>query len=239
MTVPMPIPATIETPASAAEQRGETRIRLNLRATGILDSGDTAAVLIHDLSRTGLLIETEAAFVLRQAILVALPQTGDIAATIIWNSGTLFGCQFQTPLSNAAVAAARLRNPIPEALDPANLYEDRGARELLPARLRRLRQERGLSRAALSVLTGVSRPSIWAWESGKTVPRRSNLATLADAFGISEQELVGGAAAASRADDADRSVTAKQVRVAVQSSKEQIAALAGVKSDKVKITIEF
>lgn len=230
---------TIETPASAVDQRGETRIRLNLQATGVFDGGGAAAVRIHDLSRTGLLVETEAPLVLGQAILVALPDTGDIVAMIIWNSGALFGCQFQTPLSNATVSAARLRNPISAGGNSVDLYDDGSAHELLPARLRRLRQERGLSRAALSVLMGVSRPSIWAWESGKTVPRRSNFATLADALGISERELVAGDGAVSPGIVADRSVTAKQVRVAVQSSKEQIAALAGVTPCKVKITIEY
>lgn len=146
----MPFPATIETPASAADQRGDTRITLNLQATGTLDSGDLASVLIHDLSRTGLLIETDAVLVLGQAIWVALPQTGDVATRIVWNSGTLFGCRFEAPLSHAALSAARLRNPIPAAVVPLSHYADVRAPELFPERLSRLRQERGLSRAELS-----------------------------------------------------------------------------------------
>src|SRR3546814_5082410 len=63
---------------------------------------------------------------------------------------------------------------------------------MLAGRLLRLRQERGLSRVELSNRTGFSKPSIWAWESGRTMPRRSNLIALADAFGISERELFAG-----------------------------------------------
>lgn len=235
----MPFPATIETAVRADDQRSDTRIRLNLEATGTLESGGTALVLIHDLSRTGLLMETDAALVLGQAVWVALPHSGDIATTIVWNSGTLFGCRFETPLSHGTLSAARLRNPIPAAVDPLRRHEDAHAPVLFPARLRRLRNERGLSRAALSEKTGFSRPTIWAWESGKTAPRSRNMAALAKALGVSALELVGAEGAGPDPEKAAPTATANLIRVAVQSSKEQIAALAGVSPDNIKIIIEI
>ena len=102
--------------------------------------------------------------------------------------------------------------------------------------VRRLRQERGLSRVELSNRTGFSKPSIWAWESGKTMPRRSNLIALADAFGISERELLVGELAAA---SADPSLTAKRLHALIETSRDEIALLAGVDPDKVRITIEY
>ncbi len=107
---------------------------------------------------------------------------------------------------------------------------------MLAQRLLRLRKERGLSRAALSDRTGFSRPSIWAWESGKTVPRRSNLPALAEALGISEHELIAGAPSAAHADPA---ASAQQMHALVRASRDEIATLAGVDPAKVKITIEY
>ncbi len=65
------------------------------------------------------------------------------------------------------------------------------ASEPLSARMRRFREQSGLSRAELADRTGLSRPTIWAWESGKSIPRQSNLETLAQVLGISTQELTG------------------------------------------------
>src|SRR3546814_12490932 len=87
---------------------------------------------------------------------------------------------------------------------------------MLAERLRRLRQERGLSRVELSNRTGFSKPSIWAWESGRTMPRRSNLIALADAFGISERELFAGEPAL-----ADGSATAKRLHTLIETSRER------------------
>src|SRR3546814_6347172 len=87
-------------------------------------------------------------------------------ATIVWRSEALAGCRFDRPLARAALSAAQLRNPLPQDVDPAGVA---AGSEMLADRLRRLRQERGLSRVELSNRTGFSKPSIWAWESGKTM----------------------------------------------------------------------
>src|SRR3546814_15156803 len=105
---------------------------------------------------------------------------------------------------------------------------------LFRSRLLRWRQERGLSRVERSSRTGFSKPSIWAWESGRTMPRRSNLIALADAFGISERELFAGEPAS-----ADGSATAKRLHTLIETSREEIAMLAGVEPGKVRITIDY
>jgi transcriptional regulator with XRE-family HTH domain len=45
--------------------------------------------------------------------------------------------------------------------------------------IRRLRRERGLSRAALGELVGVSERTVLRWESGESLPSRAHLRALA------------------------------------------------------------
>ncbi len=236
----MPIHATIEQQEISVGQRGAARMRMRLEApgslTGSLDRGAGTTVVIHNLSATGMLVETGSELAVGQRIMVALPEAPDVAATVVWRSEALAGCRFDQPLSRATLSAAQLRNPLPTDVDPAREVDQH---EMLPQRLLRLRQERGLSRAALSAQTGLSKPSIWAWEIGKTVPRRSNLLALAEAFGVSERELMIGDVGASGGGDADPANRIEQIRDLVETSKEQIAALAGVKPANVKIAIEF
>lgn len=229
----MPIHAMIEQEQTAGAKRGAARMHMRFEAAGSLDGSDGTIVVIHNLSATGMLIETLSDLAIGQRLTVALPEAPDCAATIVWRSEALAGCRFDRPLSRAALSAAQLRNPLPDDVDPARA-PDGG--EVLAQRLLRLRKERGLSRAALSDRTGFSRPSIWAWESGKTVPRRSNLPALADALGISERELLAGDASA-RAEGL--SATADQIRALVETSKGKIAELAGVEPANVKIAIEY
>lgn len=232
----MPIHATLEAQTKTDSQRGAARMRMRIEASGSLGSGEGTTVVIHNLSATGMLIETNSELAIGQRVMVALPESSDLAAIIVWRSGALAGCRFAQPLSRATLSAARLRNPLPSDVDPA-IEGELG--ETLPQRLRRLRQERGLSRAALSARVGASTPSVWAWETGKTVPRRNNLIVLADAFGVSEQELVRGDAASSRGLDTDLTGKAGQLQSLVDTSKARIAAMAGVKPDQVKISIDF
>lgn len=229
----MPIHAMIEQEQGADETRGAARMHMRFEATGSLDGRQGTVVIIHNLSATGMLIETASDLDIGQRIMVTLPEAPDCTATIVWRSEALAGCRFDRPLSRAALSAAQLRNPLPTDVDPASAL---AGDEMLAERLLRLRQERGLSRAELSTRTGFSKPSIWAWESGKTMPRRSNLTVLADAFGLSERELLVGDPSAAHADPA---AIAQQVHALVRSSREEIAAAAGVGPDQVKITIEY
>ena len=127
--------------------------------------------------------------------------------------------------------------------------------EQLSERLRRFREERGMSRSELAERAGLSRPTIWAWESGKTQPRNSNLQTLAAALGISEIELIAGRESfgSGPLDEMDVLMTSawesgelpvglahpQRLRIMIYAAKLGIAALAGIKAQNVKISIEL
>jgi transcriptional regulator with XRE-family HTH domain len=222
----MPFHAMIEPQPEAAGQRGKPRVRMRLEVPGTLSEGLGTTVLIHNLSASGLLMESAFALTVGQSLTLILPEAGEVVATVVWKSDAFVGCRFERPLSKAALSAARL-------LDPSDTQTE-VVGESLHARLRRLRDEQGLSRAELAAQAGISIPSLWAWETGKAVPRPGNLHILADIFGLPKEELVRGHTSASQSEN-----EAHDLQILVEASRKQIAQTAGVKPSHVKIIIEF
>lgn len=71
-------------------------------------------VTVHDLSLTGALLETSVPMLVGAIFEIELPHAGGVEATVIWNSGEFYGCQFELPISPAALSAALLQS------DPRN-----------------------------------------------------------------------------------------------------------------------
>jgi len=124
----MPILARLHTTQEAADRRASPRHQLSLGSTV---AGEP--VTIHDLSGTGMLIETAAGLHPFDSLEISLPETGTTAAVVVWHSGRYFGCEFKEPLFQAAVSAARLRSPpaVPvQVVQPALPLEGDSASEL-------------------------------------------------------------------------------------------------------------
>jgi len=92
---------------------------------GVGSSGEP--VTIHDLSLTGALIETSAPMLVGAMFEIDLPQAGRVDATVVWNSGEYYGCQFELPIAPSVLSAALLQAaPRPAQnlnLDPDPLNE--------------------------------------------------------------------------------------------------------------------
>jgi PilZ domain len=101
----MAVAARLETLATD-ERRSQKRRRLHLEAA-LATSDDEA--LIHDISATGVLLETDAELEPFESLQFDLPEIGATQAVVIWSSGRYFGCEFTTPISKAAISAALLR----------------------------------------------------------------------------------------------------------------------------------
>ena len=115
--------AELQTEEQSAPQRNAPRRQLRLDVPA--HAGPAAAqVLIHNLSRTGLLIESVADMPLSEEIEVELPELGMTRACVVWRSGGFYGCQFDTPIPVSVLSAAQLRSP-PEAppIMPAAIIE--------------------------------------------------------------------------------------------------------------------
>lgn len=230
----------IEQSSVSGDQRETARWPIRLELPGAL-GGESADVMVHDISTAGMLIETKARLKQGQAVLVTLPEAGAVAARVVWQDEPLFGCRFDDALPQAAVSATRLRGTMRSDGRPVDHVPSDKEREMLPERLRRLRRERGISRTELSERTGFSKPSLWAWETGKTMPRRKNLLVLAEVFGLTEQQLVLGEATATprQSDPALLSRPARQLHDVIDAAKGEIAMHAGVDKSRVHIRIDY
>lgn len=102
-------------PSGTHDRRRSHRRPLALQLPSSSASGDGVLVVVHDLSSTGLLLETAAKLKVGSRCTVELPDVGARAATVLWNSGRYFGCQFDVPISKGAVSAALLKNPAAES----------------------------------------------------------------------------------------------------------------------------
>ena len=139
--------------SKAGNRRASPRRTLHLQST-LVDGGEE--VIIHDISHTGLLLETPALLTERQALDVDLPEVGIVQANVVWRSSRFVGCRFASPVSQAAVSAALLRNPIarPEEISEDRAWEKLGELCQLPE------QERGRDglpiAARASIIVGAS-----------------------------------------------------------------------------------
>ena len=112
------------------DKRGSRRRRLSLE-TSLQGSGDEASV--HDISSTGLLLETVAELAPFETLEINLPEAGTTQAVVIWNSGRYYGCEFKEQVSQAIVSAALLRAlpaGAPDVQPPIDLQHDEFRDEL-------------------------------------------------------------------------------------------------------------
>ncbi len=121
----MSLVAYLDPTDSTSNRRASPRRTLRLQALGTTSSQSAAPVVIHDLSRTGLLLETSAELAAGERIDVELPEAGAAQAKVVWSSGRFFGCKFERPIPPAALSSAILRSP------PADDHPDQVASALL------------------------------------------------------------------------------------------------------------
>lgn len=132
--------AHIAGPAETADRRRTRRRTLRLDVAARSAAAESA-VVIRNLSRTGLLIETDAAFAVGETFLLILPELGAAPARVVRSDGRLFGCEFLSPVPASAISAALLKAPhdegegapaearLPDAID--DLYPQRPASAFL------------------------------------------------------------------------------------------------------------
>jgi len=214
--------AYLEEPEGAPERRGGLRRALRLEA-GAARGGEAVNAVVLNLSDSGLLLETEAELTPGETLDVVLPEAGTRAARVVWAGHGLAGCKFDAPLERSALSAAALRSaPVAQPFG---------------ARLKRLRAERGLTAMQLAQRLGVSKQTLWNWETDRTLPQPRFLAALAEALLVSEGEL--GAAR-----ESDPSLTAPEDPdasrdEAIAHHKARIAELLGVEPGQVEIVVRY
>ena len=91
------------------DKRGSARRTVRFAAP-IDGAADQSSARVHDLSETGLRLETFVGFHLGETLLVDLPFVGETLARVVWNERNSYGCEFLAPVGKAAVSAALLRS---------------------------------------------------------------------------------------------------------------------------------
>ena len=204
------------------DARKAERRALFLEVSGVLPGGLEANVLVHNISTTGLLMETEVALGENEKLMLDLPEAGAVRATIVWHSGFLFGCAFEQALDPKAMAAVELRaDPAVEAVVPTL----EAPTEPFGVKLNRLRRERGLTLAQVASVLGVSKPTVWAWEKGKARPVPDRLEAIAQVLGVEVSEI-------------EERLGDDQHTSLVQECRLRIATAYGTHPSKVRIMIE-
>lgn len=220
----MGIAAYFEDTKIAGKPRDPRRI-LSLETKSARASGEAGSVSVHDISTGGLLLESKVTLATGENIDIELPHAGITTAKVVWNSGDLYGCQFDAPISTATLSAAQLRSAVHQAAEPDP------AKPVIPdesfgVRLHRLRNDKGLTLSQIASQLGVSKPTVWAWEQGKAKPVDSRIEALAAALGVSPSDLVPGR-------------DSPALRDMLTRAREQIASAFGISPDKVRIMIDL
>ena len=222
----MPIAAHFEPAPHSDDPRRSVRHSLRLESSGATADGERARVTVHNISASGILLETAALLAIGEAFAIDLPESFERRAIVSWASEAFYGCQFDQPLTPAELGAAQLRGTVAEPVRvprPAlgGLDDDFGHR------LQRLRKQRGMTLAQVAEQLGVSKPTVWAWEQGRSRPVGNRIDPLAEALGVTRSELYPDAGNQSLLQDL------------LARARAEIAAAAGASPDKIRILIEL
>jgi len=220
--------------ADQTEARGTTRRALFLEVSGRLPGGLESNVVIHNISVSGMLMETRQRLEQGERLVLDLPEAGMVRAVIVWQSGELFGCAFEQALDHKALSAVQLQSD--PAVDPAfSAIVDpsidvaspplEAPPEPLGVKLHRLRRERGMTLAKVADSLGVSKPTVWAWEKGKARPLPDRLELIAQVLGVQTHEL-------------EERMSDQQHAALVQECRLRIATAYGTHTSNVRIMIE-
>ncbi|MBI1402884.1 MAG: helix-turn-helix domain-containing protein [Porphyrobacter sp.] len=78
---------------------------------------------------------------------------------------------------------------LPRFIPAAAASSVAGRPKSLPALLRDLRYEAGMTLAELAIKIGVSKPTVWAWEKGRSRPAPAKWDDIARALGVTRYDL--------------------------------------------------
>ncbi len=236
----MSFPATLTASPHAERRNHNARHKLHLLSAVSAGQNGSHDAQVLDISATGLLLQTVTSLAIGERLHINLDAGGTCDATIIWASGKLYGCRFDTPLSAGQLAAAILRGESVSAALPAN-DDPAGPDQLqLPqhgaAVLASLRRSRGLTQQELANLVGVSKTTIWKWENDAAKPRRMMAARLEQLLGTN---AFGPDPVAPRQKAEPANQGGANLESVIRSSKERIAAAAGISPGRITVQIRI
>lgn len=113
----LPKIAHISPLASPNDMRSAER-RVITFGFSINETGRNTRILVLNLSRSGMLLQTSADLDIGEKIQVEIPEAGPVNARIVRRTGNQFGAMFDNPITKAALSAVLLASPAgPPPLD--------------------------------------------------------------------------------------------------------------------------
>lgn len=222
----MAIRAWLENNTAEGLPHREARRRVLLEGFGTRDTGDVLSITVHNISASGMLLECGDVLEAGALLRVDLPDAPETEAVIVWVSGLLHGCKFTQPLGRSTLSAALLRSAVTDDVVAPQTAKKPTLDEPLGNRLRRLRKARGLTLADLANELGVSKPTVWAWEQGRSMPTQDRHKRIAEVLETTVSDLRSGR-------DGDAAT------VVLERSRQQIAEAYNVDAEQVRIMIEL
>lgn len=122
----MRLEAVLEQHGTEVDTRTAARRSLKLAARSNSATGGEQQVVIHNISRTGLLVEApERTLAVGDSLFIDVPEDGAAESKVVWESGRFFGCEFRAAISQAAVSGALLQA---EPRGAADANDDRSSK---------------------------------------------------------------------------------------------------------------
>lgn len=99
----------IDLPEGVDRRGTERRV---LRFDFAISAGDKGIeASAHDLSTTGLRIETDGILAVGDELLVELPDIPPIEARVVWQDGRMYGCEFLSDIPKRTIGAVVMQSP--------------------------------------------------------------------------------------------------------------------------------
>jgi transcriptional regulator with XRE-family HTH domain len=219
---------------------GEPTRKLSLEGGAASFKGEREAVLVSNLSSTGMLLETDAILSVGEPLQLLLSGGDACTATIVWSSENIFACTFENRLPLATISKIKLQNPRDARVNEGNGFRriEEIPEETLGERIRRLRRARGLGMAHFASCIGVSKPTLWKWEKGTVSPRQQMTKVIARELGVHEKELIYGSSRQVAQREHMPATASDAPAEEIAKKKEELAHLFGVPPSRIKIMIE-
>ena len=223
----MPIKAHLDQTHTSPENRRYERRNLMLETGGVLPGGASGNVTIHNISESGMLIETALELDVGARLSVDLPHDPSVPASVVWTSDALFGCKFERPIGLSALSAVQLKAgpALPVQVSQRTSPDARGI--VLGKKLEQARKARRLTLAQVADELGVSKPTVWAWEKGKARPVEDRWPAIAKVLALPVEELTTA------------SIETGGISELLQNSRETIAEALQIDTKQVRILIEI
>lgn len=189
----MNIAAKVTARCRLGVRRGIPTRKLNLGPNTVIN-GPYDKVAIHEISRSGFLISGVAELREGELLEVQHPDIADLSARVIWKGDEYYACAFLRQIAASELARIRLgsrKSGNKDAAQPGPATEP-GKPETLGTRIKRLRKKRRYTMVHFASLIGVSKPTLWRWESDAVLPRQETLRAIAHALDTSELQLLYG-----------------------------------------------